>query len=401
MHGDGERRSLRSVLRACGLVAAVAVGLTAPASAPAVSIPDPETGVAQLNALRAGVGLSPVTYDDALSRGCKKHATYHRLNPTQRLHSEDPALAGYTKAGDSAARSSVLVYGADPSAILGAWTSAPYHRMALLDPRLVASGFWSEFGISCMHAVVLDQTLRTPVLAAYTYPAGGQRDVATTFWCNELPNPCDLVRRSARGAPTGTNLSVQFNGPWLRIEDVVVSSASVAAAGRPPVDLTVLSHERLLRGGLVLIPHRPLRAGTTYGAAATGTVVARSDDGTVSEYPFALAWDFSTPGSGPAASLKVVVERVTRTRVHLRVDLLGTEPREARISLLHQRTPLVRVTRRLSGPSERFSIRRPRERITSVGVLVRGSATQVALASRLATDIKAVGVPAPAIAARR
>jgi hypothetical protein len=392
---------LRSVLRACGLVAAVAAGLAAPAAAPAASIPDPETGIAQLNALRAGVGLSPVTYDDALSRGCKKHATYHRLNPTQRLHSEDPALAGYTKAGDSAARSSVLVYGADPNAGLSAWESAPYHRMALLDPRLVASGFWSEFGVSCMQAVALDQGLRTPVLTAYTYPASGQRGVETTFWCNELPNPCDLVRRSARDAPTGLNLSVQFNGPWLRIEDVVVSSASVAAAGRPPVDLTVLTRQSVLRGGLVLIPHRPLRLRTTYGAAATGTVVARSDDGTLGEYPFALSWDFSTPGTEPAASLKVVIERVTRTRVHLRVDLLSTEPREARISLLNQRTPLVRVTRQISGPSERFSIPRPRQRITSVGVLLRGSGTHVGVAARLATDIKAVSAPAPVIAARR
>jgi hypothetical protein len=389
------------VLRACGLVAAVAAGLASPAAASAGSFPDPEVGIAQLNALRAGVGLSPVTYDDTLSRGCKKHATYHRLNPTQRLHSEDPARAGYTKAGDSAARSSVLVYGADPTAVLGAWESAPYHRMALLEPRLVASGFWSEFGVSCMQAVALDQSLRTPVLTAYTYPASGQRDVATTFWCNELPNPCELVRRSARSAPTGMNISVQFNGPWLRIEDVVVSSASVAAAGRPPVDLTVLTRESVLRGGLVLIPHRPLRAGKTYAAAATGTVVARADDGTLGEYPFALAWDFSTPGTEPAASLKVVIERVTRTRVHLRVDLLSTEPREARISLLNQRTPLVRVTRRLSGPSERFSIRRPRERITSVGVLLRGSATHVGVASRVATDIKAVRAPAPVIAARR
>jgi hypothetical protein len=389
------------MLRACALVAAVAAPLAAPASGQAASDPAPEVAIAQLNALRAAAGLSPVTYDETLSRGCKKHATYHRLNPTQRLHSEDPALPGYTRAGASAARSSVLVYGADPSAALTAWESAPYHRMALLDPRLVASGFWSEFGISCMNAVVLDQALRTPVLTAYTYPASGQRDVATTFWCNELPNPCELVRRSARGAPTGMNISVQFNGPWLRVEDVVVSSASVAAAGRPPVDLTVLARPNVLRGGLVLIPHRPLRAGKTYGAAATGTVVARADDGTLAEYPFALSWDFSTPGTEPAASLKVVVERVTRTRVHLRVDLLSSEPREARISLLRQRTPLVRVTRRLSGPSERFSIARPRERITSIGVLLRGSAAHVAVAARLATDIQAVSAPAPVLAAQR
>ncbi len=399
MHGDGEWRKMR---RVGGRVAAlaVAVGLAAAAGAAADSSPAPEVGVAQLNALRAGVGLSPVIHDDALSRGCKKHAKYHELNPTQRLHSEDPALPGYTEAGDSAARSSVLAYGVEPDEALAAWASAPYHRMALLDPRLVTSGFWSEFGISCMNAVVVDPALRTPTLTAYTYPAGGQRDVATTFWCNERPNPCDLVRRSAGDAPTGVNISVQFNGPWQRLDGVVVSSASVAPAGGSPVDLTVLTREQVLRGGVVLIPHRPLRTGTTYGATVTGTVVGTSDDGTAREYPFALSWDFSTPGIAPAASLKVVVERVTRTRVHVRVDLLSTEPRDARISLLRHRTPLLRVTRRLHGPSERFSLVRPRQRITTVGVLVRGSPTQIGVATRLATDIKAVGAPAPVLAAR-
>lgn len=402
MHGDGGRRTRRSLLRAGGLLPALAALLAAfAATGQAASEVDPARAVAQLNALRASVGVSPVAYDDVLSRGCKKHAKYHHLNPTRRLHSEDPAAPGYTKAGDRAARASVLVYGAEAGQALSAWESAPYHRMAVLDPRLVASGFWSEFGIACMQTLAIDHNLRTPALTAYTYPAAGQRDVATTFWCNERPNPCDDVRRSARDAPTGLNLSVQFNGPWLRTESIVVTSAAVAAAGRPPVDLTVLNSQSALRSGIVLVPHRPLRAGKTYVASATGTVLAASDDGTVSGYPFALSWDFSTPGVAPAESLKVAVERVTRTRVDVRVNLLGNEPRVARISLLRHGNALVRVTRRLRGPSQRVSLPRPRGRITSVAVLVRGSPTQVALASRLATDIDAVSAPAPVIAARR
>lgn len=401
MHGDGGRRTARSLLRASALLTALAGVLACPATGRAASETDPERAVEQLNALRASVGVSPVAYDDVLSRGCKKHAKYHHLNPTRRLHSEDPAAPGYTKAGDRAARASVLVYGAEAGQALSAWESAPYHRMAVLDPRLVASGFWSEFGIGCMQTLAIDHNLRTPALTAYTYPAGGQRDVATTFWCNEHPNPCDDVRRSARDAPTGLNLSVQFNGPWLRTESIVVTSASVAAVGRPPVDLTVLNSQSALRSGIVLVPHRPLRAHTTYVASATGTVLATSDDGTVSAYPFALSWDFSTPGIAPAGSLKVVVERVTRTRVHVRVNLLGNEPRLARISLLRGTNALVRVTRQVRGPSQRVSLPRPRGRITSVGVLVRGNPTQVAMAARLATDIDAVSAPAPVIAARR
>ena len=196
------------------------------------------------------------------------------------------------------------------------------------------------------------------------------------------------------------NLSVQFNGPWLRIEGVVVSSASVAAAGRPPVDLTVLTRQK--RAARRPGPHPAPAAAGRHDVLRGGERDRRGAGRRrhAGRVPFALAWDFSTPGIEPAASLKVVVERVTRTRVHLRVDLLSTEPRW-RGSACCARTPLVRVTRRISGPSERFSLPRPRGRITSVGVLLRGSPTHVGVAARLATDIKAVSALAPVVAARR
>jgi hypothetical protein len=252
-----------------------------------------------------------------------------------------------------------------------------------------------------MQATGVDFGLRTPALAAYTYPVAGQRDVATTFWCFEVPNPCDVVRRTKKDGPVGTNLTVQFNGPWLKMDSVAVTAASVSSSGRPPVDLTVQSRGRMLRSGIVLIPRRPLRAGTTYVASVTGSVLGTGDDGTQSEHPYALSWDFSTPGVEPAASLRVVVERVTRTRVHLRLDLQSTESREARISLLHRGDALLRVNRRISGPTQRISLPRPGRRITTVAVLLRGGPTQIGVAARLATDIEAVKAPAGAIVAWR
>lgn len=380
----------------------IALLVCAPSPAPAASVPAPADAVARLNAWRAAVGLGPVAHDEVLSRGCRQHATYFALNPTHRLHREVPLAAGYTKAGDLAARSSVLAHGAHgPGAALGDWEPAPYHRMALLHPRLASTGFWSEFGISCMQVAAVDQALRTPALRAYTYPIAGQRNVATTFWCLEIPNPCDATHRTEKRDPTGTNISVQFNGPWLAVKSVLVAAASVAAGGRPPVDMTVQTRGSMLRGGIVLIPHRPLRAGTTYVASVSGSVLGTADDGTVSEHPYALSWDFSTPGIEPAASLKVVVERVTRRRVYLRLDLLSSESRRARISLLNQRSALLRVTRQISGPTERISLPRPRGRITTVAVLLRGSASHIGVAARLATDIAAVSAPAGVRAARR
>ena len=366
----------------------------------AESSPAPETAIEQLNAWRAMVGVTPVAHDASLSSECRSHAAYYRLNPARRGHAQDPSLPGYSEAGDRAARSSVLAYEEAPTAGVAPWEPAPYHRIALLHPRLAASGFWSEFGLSCMQATALDDTLRTPVLTAYTYPVRGQRGVAPSFGCREIPNPCDAVPNNGGHTPTGFNISVQFNGPWAAIDGVDVDSATVAAAGRPPVDLIVQTRERVLRGAIVLIPRRPLRYGTTYVTAVSGTVAGRNDDGTVTPHPFALSWDFSTPGIEPAASLRVTVERVTRSRVHLRLDLQSDEPREARISLLKHNMALVRVTRRITGPTQRISIARPRHRITRVAVLLRGGPKHIGVAARLATDIKAVSAPSRVRTAR-
>ncbi|MDP1849143.1 MAG: CAP domain-containing protein [Solirubrobacteraceae bacterium] len=387
--------------RRCVLLGCVLLGLLGGAApARAASAPSPDAAIDQLNAWRSMVGVPPVAHDASLSRQCRSHASYYRLNPTERGHREKPSLPGYSESGDRAARASVLAYEEAPTAGVAPWEPAPYHRLALLEPRLAASGFWSEFGLSCMQATALDATLRTPALTAYTYPVRGQRGVAPSFDCREIPNPCDAVPNNDGRTPTGFNISVQFNGPWATIAGVDVDSATVAAAGRPPVDVIVQTRERVLRGGIVLIPRRPLRYGTTYVAAVSGTVAGRAEDGTVTPHPFALSWDFSTPGVDPAASLRVTVERVTRSRVHVRLDLQSDEPREARISLLKHNMALVRVTRQITGPTQRISIARPRHRVTRVAVLLRGGPRHIGVAARLATDIKAVSKPSRVLTAR-
>jgi hypothetical protein len=396
MGAHGGRLSRCFVLAACASV----VLLAGAASAGATSSPTPDEAVAELNAWRASVGVGPVVEDPTFSRDCRSHASYYRLNPTERFHSEQPGLPGYTESGDRAARTSVLAFEEAPTAGIQPWVPAPYHRMALLHPRLVATGFWSEFGLSCMQALAVDDTLRTPVLRAYTYPISGQRNVTPSFDCYEIPNPCEAVPNNDGRTPTGFNISVQFNGPWATIGSVDVASATVSSGGRPPVDLIVQSRQPHLRGGIVLIPRRPLRAGVTYTAATSGTVLGKSEDGTTTPYPFALSWDFSTPGIDPAASLRVTVERVTRARVYLRLDLQSDEPRKARISLFNGPMALSRMTRRISGPTQRISLPRPRHPITKVAVLLRGSATQIGVAARVATDIKAVKRPARVTTAR-
>ncbi|MDQ3722637.1 MAG: hypothetical protein M3376_06125 [Actinomycetota bacterium] len=382
--GRPARRALTGL--ACVLLCSPAPGLAA-------SVPAPDPAVAQLNAWRASVGVPPVRHDQELSRGCRSHAAYHRVNSAFTGHSEAPSAPGYSESGDRAARTSVLAYDDRSVGGIADWEPAPYHRIALLEPRLVASGFWREFGLSCMNVGRLDAAQRTADLTAYTYPANGQEDVPTTFWCNELPNPCAAVPGNDGRAPSGFNLSVQFNGPWARMGAPLVASATLAPAGGAPLAVTVQSRESLLRRAIVVIPHEPLTAGTTYVAAASGSVAATADDATPAVHPFAVSWSFSTPGTTPSASLKVSVERVTAARVHLRLDLLSGEARQARISLSDDRKTLVRLDRQIRGPSERISLPRPRERVTSISVLLRSSAEQIGVTAHLPTDIASAGTP--------
>ena len=384
-------------------LALLALGLGLLAAVPAArasSTPSPEVAVAQLNAWRALVGVGPVVHDDQLGSGCRSHAAYYGANPGATGHGEDASLPGYTEAGDQAARTSVLAYGSGSTRGFKDWEPAPYHRIALLEPRLAATGFWSEFGLSCMNVGRLDAALRTPGLVAYTYPFNGQANVATTFGCNERPNPCAAVPGNDGTGPTGSNLTLQFNGPWARTDPPIVTSAALATVGGASVAITVQRRDSLLRGAVVIIPHEPLTAGTTYVASASGVVPASADDGTRSDYPFAVSWSFSTPGTKPAASLKVSVERITTARVHLRLDLLSSQPRDARISLWNNRKALVQVSERIRAAVHRMSVPRPRERVTSIGVLLRGSATQIGVAARVQTDIAAADAP-PLVAAGR
>ena len=359
----------------------------AASSAGAASVPAPDLAVEQLNAWRSIVGVAPVRHDPALDAGCRRHASYHRANPTHRGHREEPSAPGYSAAGDRAARTSVLSYGRDRERGPRVWEPGPYHRMALLHPRLTTTGFWSEFGLTCMAVSAVDAGVRTPALVAHTYPVNGQRAVPTTFGCNERPNPCAVVPGNDGRIPTGFNVSVQFNGPWASLKEVAVASATLTPVHGQPVPLTVQTAAPARRVGIVAIPHEPLALARTYVAAMTGTVTAAGDDGSAAKHPFALSWSFSTPGIEPAASLRVSLQRMTRAAIYLRVKLHSVDPRRARVTLLNGRTPLRRVIRQITSASQQVMVPRPRKRVTTINVLLRGSAKHAGVATRLPVDI--------------
>jgi cysteine-rich secretory family protein len=299
--------SLAAIL--CPLVALANFCLLMPAGAAAGSNPTPERAIQMLNEWRAAVGVAPVSHDPTQSEGCRLHASYYGLTG-HTGHKEEPSSPGYTEAGNKAAASSVLTYGGGADGPY-AWENAVYHRTSLLDPKLATSGFWAEHGLGCMGVFGEDENRRTTELAIYPYPYNEQRGVATTFTCNEMPNPCESVPGNDGEQPTGFIPSVQFNGPWESIYGPLVSTAELVPDGGAAVALTVEDDDSglgsYLDGGFDLIPHQPLAAGTWYTASATGVLrtYTSSEAGEETPVPFSVSWRFLTKVAQQASKLNL------------------------------------------------------------------------------------------------
>src|SRR5436305_2434021 len=179
---DGLRRSRRTseaIRRRLLTIAFAAGALAALLAVPAGADVSGTDIVALLNAQRAAQGIpAGIVEDPVLSDGCAKHDVYGALHGAL-SHSEDPALAGYTVAGDQAGQTAVL-YGAGA----GPWAlghdpfeSSPIHIHQLLAPRLDRMGAWEAQGYGCATTLASRNRPAPPSDVTYTYPGDG-----ATLW---------------------------------------------------------------------------------------------------------------------------------------------------------------------------------------------------------------------------
>src|SRR5688500_10451910 len=96
---------------------------------------------------RAAVGLPPVTLDPKLSKGCREHAQYMKLNKDSdamvglNAHTQRPDLPGATKDGAACGKAADLFPGvSDLEVAVDAWMSGLYHRRPILTPTLERIG---------------------------------------------------------------------------------------------------------------------------------------------------------------------------------------------------------------------------------------------------------------------
>jgi uncharacterized protein YkwD len=188
----------------------------------------------QVNEYRKAAGLPAVELDPALSKGCEAHAAYLVRNAGKAdlaglgVHDEKPDRPGFTKAGQRAARESVVAVGTAAGEDVDLWMGTFYHRLPFLDPDLKRIGFGAA-GARASRSAVLDiagRGLTVPLL----YPVDKQTDVPTLYEAHEIPSPVP------EGKQAGYPVTVMF--PHGRFVDN--ASATLTDAAGKTVDIWLL-----------------------------------------------------------------------------------------------------------------------------------------------------------------
>lgn len=372
------------------------------------SAQDPNPGIVALNELRALSGLAPVSEDDGMTGGARRHSEYMVRTGTM-THSEDPSSPWYSPEGDLAARQSNLaVFG---SAAVTARDAvellmvSPFHGIAFVDPALSTSGaalfsdataprFRSGFTIN----VNGGRTATAPSDAPVLWPGHQSNVDLLTYPGGEYPDPlspCDGYQ-----APTGTPLLLLFETDrrvtGANLTDDLGRTLQVCAFDRhsytnPDGTAQDVGRQALAgRNAAVVVPRSPLESDRRYHAE----VATSGGD---------VRWSFTT-GDVPAAPPSEPVDRVAGT------DRIGTAIAVSRASFLVAPTVVLArsdayadalagapLARQENGPvlltgrnGLAPAVREELLRLGSVRAVLLGG--EAALSSQVERDLRAAGV---------
>ena len=248
--------------------------------------------LARQNTLRYAVGAPTITFDPRAVTAAQNHADYSALNHVGG-HYETAGLPGYTgyaprdrlvAAGWSTSFVSEVAagYAGAANALQELW-DAPYHRLGMMHPNAVSSGWGystQSGGSATVGDFVYDFSIR-PVEFVRS-PANGQRDVRTSWSGRESPSPLP----SGVSGPVGYPIMVVYSAG----QNVTMRAAEIVApdGSRVPIYYAAQQFEYDYQ---LIMPQRPLAAGTRYHVRFDINVNSRM---TTNE------WDFTTVGA-PAA----------------------------------------------------------------------------------------------------
>jgi uncharacterized protein YkwD len=277
------------------LLALPTVGLNArSADAQSATTPDATQSAVQLDMLqtlndhRASVGAPTVGADARVNAASQNHANYSSAN-NYMGHYETSGLAYYS---GYSARDRLIATGwttsfvsevatGGPTGIAGVnqlW-DAPYHRLGMMHPNSVSAGWgFSTVGSrpSTVGDFVYDFSQR-PVQFVRS-PAAGQTGIPTSWSGGESPSPLP----AGVSGPVGYPIMVVYSAG----QSVTMRAAEIVAPGGSRVPI-YYAPQQFEYDYQVIIPQKPLAAGTTYHVRFdinVNSVMATNE------------WDFTTAG---------------------------------------------------------------------------------------------------------
>jgi hypothetical protein len=260
------------------------------AAPPPLNSPCPISGkgwLSRLNYWRAISGLPPVTESTAIgpgsatwSQGDYNHAVY-MVKAQDVCHCENSSSPYYTVSGNYASQNSNIEVSSttaqtDDQAI-DWWMGAPFHAMAMVDPRLQTAGYgafrangygtWaSGFAIN----VASGNSGATGMYSAPIYfPGNGKTVPLRTYSGGEFPDPLSACGYSGSaglpvfveiGGNVATNVSASsFKGNGSPLAFCVIDSAHDAS----------FASYTTWRGAAIVVPKAPLAPGVNYTVSLT------------------------------------------------------------------------------------------------------------------------------------
>jgi hypothetical protein len=241
--------------------------------------------LARLNYWRSTAGLPKVTENATWSAGDYLHSKWMVKNNLA-AHDETPGTPYYTAAGDLAGNSGNIAVSSttsspDTSAI-DWWMAAPFHAMAMMDPRWTSAGFgaYRETRPSGWNAGFTLDTSRGNPFSGGTYPVfwpgNGKTVPLTTYSGNESPDP---LPQCGYSGTVGLPVFVEVGG---NVATTAAAGSTFTGNGTPLAHCVIDSTNAAVgsylkwRGGVIIIPKAPLKAGVTYVVTVTVNGVLRT-----------------------------------------------------------------------------------------------------------------------------
>jgi hypothetical protein len=276
----------RRVLAAVLLLGWASIALTTVATGPAGAegrLPPNPTPLSYVNYYRETARVPPVTENPQLSEAARRHAVYVVRNDVI-THSEDPGNQWYTPEGAAAGGRSNVFGSSNPNTsdltAIDGWMSAPFHAVAMIDPRLTQIGYGAhrEAGGTIAMGAALDIATVGTGNAGFPvrWPADGM-SVPLSVFPGEIPDP---LTSCGFGGSAGLPVILML-GPGVQLGAV---SASITADGVPvetceidgsnyrnPDAAAQQTGRNILnsRGAIIAIPRTPLFQRTRYDVSIT------------------------------------------------------------------------------------------------------------------------------------